>query len=1043
MGEWRLPEQQPTIGGGSCVEGHLGKKGLVMRLLRFPGFVPLLVILGLWYPAASFAQSALSSALSSGNAQQLLQSLSPSQQQAILSRLGGAGGIGGVGGIGGISGLGGLGSLASQAELQQLQQQTAVQQKRQEILQRAVVPQLKGGDWVIVEVGVTLPPLPSSESASESALLQQAYASQGGGSAGQIPALSALQGGSLGATGAGVPAFALTPSTTLQPLPADLSQLAAELPMLTPQLAQLSSGELTRIAAVIRAIREHNPYQLSPDGTLSLPDFAPIELLGLTQSQATLRLSVMPALQYLQVRITLLPLEKTGEQALKPFGYDVFTQQASVYSAITPLSNVPVPSNYVVGPGDAIEVQLYGNKNEAYQLTVGRDGRINLPELGPVSVGGMLFTAVQGLIESRVARQMIGVHASVSMAQTRSIEVFVMGDAFAPGVYTVSGLGTMTSALYAAGGIAKNGSLRGVQLIRDGKVLDTLDLYDLLIHGSSAHDAKLLQGDVVFVPPVGRTVALDGEVQRPALYELKSETTPAQAVALAGGLKPDADLADATVTRILPNGERVVLSLDLSGATEGLRNGDYIHVPPLKPALDQAVTLQGNVYNPGTYAYHPGMRLTDVLRSIAELKPNTDLHYVLIRREVPPDRHVVVVSANLAAALANPGSAANIPMMPRDHIIVFDLSSSRSGIVQPILSELRTESTAQQPEQVATVQGEVNAAGEYPLEPGMRVADLIRAGGGLANAAYTGKAELARYVVGPDGTRRTQIIDVDLTQAMLGVPRDNVLLKPFDVLNVEEVSQWANQARVTLLGEVRFPGTYTIAPGETLKAVIDRAGGLTRWAFPQGAVFTRTELKRREQQEMDLLAQRMKVELGVLALRASATSTGITIGAGANTMIVAKSLLQELKSEQAVGRLVINLPKIMGRPTDSPYDVILRNGDELIVPKFEQEVTVIGEVQDPTSHLYDPSLSRSDYIRESGGLTSQADEKRIYVVRADGSVVANGGSSWFSRGSAQIRPGDTIVVPINAEQMLPLPFWQAVTGILYNVAIAAAAVHAL
>ena len=582
-----------------------------------------------------------------------------------------------------------------------------------------------------------------------------------------------------------------------------------------------------------------------------------------------------------------------------------------------------------------------------------------------------------------------------------------------------------------------------MQLIRDGKVVDTLDLYDLLIHGSTANDAKLLQGDVVFVPPVGRTVAIDGEVQRSAIYELKSETTLAQAITLAAGLKPDADLADATVTRILQNGERVVLSLDLSATTEGLRNGDYIHVPPLKPALDQAVTLEGNVYNPGVYAYHPGMRLTDVLRSVAELKPNTDLHYVLIRREVPPDRHVVAVSANLTAALADPRSAADIPMMPRDAITVFDLSSSRGGIVEPILRELRTESTAGQPERVVVVQGQVNAAGQYPLEAGMRIADLIRAGGGLDNSAYTGKAELARYVVSPDGTRHTQIIDVNLAQAMLGVPRDNLTLEPFDVLNVEEVSQWANQAKVTLLGQVRFPGVYTIAPGETLRDVVERAGGLTQWAFPEGAVFTRVELKQREQQQMDRLADRMKVELGVLALRASATSTGVSVSNGENTMIVAKSLLGELKSEQAVGRLVINLPRIVSRPTDSPYDVVLRDGDELAVPKFEQEVTIIGEVQDPTSHLYNPSLSQSDYIHESGGFTSQADVKRIYVVRADGSVIASNGSHWFDRGSADIRPGDTIVVPINAEQMLPLPFWQAVTGILYNIAIATAAVHAL
>jgi polysaccharide biosynthesis/export protein len=194
---------------------------------------------------------------------------------------------------------------------------------------------------------------------------------------------------------------------------------------------------------------------------------------------------------------------------------------------------------------------------------------------------------------------------------------------------------------------------------------------------------------------------------------------------------------------------------------------------------------------------------------------------------------------------------------------------------------------------------------------------------------------------------------------------------------------------------------------------------------------------------MDQLAARMKVELGVLALRAVATSAGST-GNASSALIVGRSLLQQLQGEKAVGRLVINLPQIIREPASSPDDVVLRDGDELIVPKFEQEVTVIGEIQDPTSHLYRPDLSRDDYIRLSGGFTAQADQKRVYVVRADGSVVANEGSRWFSRGSnIEMHPGDTIVVPINAEQMLPLPFWQAVTGIMYNVAIAAAAVHAL
>ena len=1007
-------------GAGRALFGT-GEKGYLMRLLRRLGPLAgsLLLLLGSAFSTVSFAQSALNSA--TGLA--LLHSLSSSQQQAIMSRIGGGGVYG--------SALQ-PSDLMTQSELQQLEQQQAVQSKRQALTKLSVIPQLKGGDWVIVQIGVKLPLAPTSIPP------QLQATSAGGGSAAQAMSLSALQNGASGSSAQNIP-IADIPATT-NGLP------QAEVQEIPTALLNLSAAEQAQVNVMMRSIRDHNPYQLTRNGMLDLPGLAPIDLLGLTPADATLRLSVVPALQNLQVRITFLPLKRTGEQALQPFGYDIFQQEASTFSTLNPLSSVPVPSNYQVGPGDTIDVQLYGNQNQSYQLTVARNGQINFPQLGPITVGGQLFSTVQSQIESRVAHQMIGVHASVTMAQTRAIQVFVMGDAFRPGVYTVSGLATMTSALYAAGGISKTGSLRRVQLIRDGQVIDTLDLYNLLIHGSTRHDAKLLQGDVVFVPPVGRTIAIDGEVQRPAVYEVRNETRPAQIVALAGGLKPNADLASATVTRILPNGERSVLPLKLGpgGAAEGLRNGDYIHIPRLQPALDQAVMLQGNVYNPGIYAYQPGMRLTDVLRSVSELKPGSDLHYVLIRRELPPDLHVEAVSANLAQALAHPHSAANIRLMPRDRITVFNLTSSRAQIIGPILNALKAESTAESPEQSVTVHGPVNVPGRYPLEPGMHIAGLIRAGGGLANDAYTGNAELARYVVNSDGVRRTQIYRIDLAQALAGNPRDNLMLKPFDVLTIERVSQWGTQATVTLRGQVRFPGTYTIRPGETLKSVIERAGGLTPWAFPQGAVFTRVNLQRREQHEMNLLAQRMRVELGVLALRASVTSTGGAAGAAANTMIVAKSLLQQLRSEHAVGRLVINLRKIIHGPVFSPDNVVLRNGDALYVPRFEQEVTVIGEVQDPTSHLYNPSLSRSAYIRLSGGLTSEADRNHIYVVRADGSVVTGGHSSfWFSHSGTQIKPGDTIVVPINAEKMLPLPFWQAVTGILYNVAIAAAAVHAL
>ena len=982
------------------------------RLRPLAGLI--FAFLGLWVLAGE------AHAQASGS--DLFQGLTSEEQQAVLSRLG-AGNLGG--GTSTLNQLPGQlsstgSSSSSQAQQQEFQQEMAVRRQRLQQEQEPLIPVLKGGDWVVVQIGYRLPP-----AINESAQTLQRLQGQGGTpSAQSVQALQALQQG-------GAPASAST-----------LAQ-AASAASTSAAVSQLSSAEKRQLKALIDLIRSRNPYQLSPDGVLTLPGFAPIPLLGLSEAQATLRLEVVPDFANLQVRLTILPLTKTGAQALKPFGYDLFAEYPQSFE---PLTNVPVPSNYVIGPGDVLDVLVYGNQDHAYQMVVGRDGQISFPELGPIVVAGHLFSVVRDEIESRVAHQMIGVRASVSMAQTRSIQIYVMGDAFEPGAYTISGLGTITSALYAAGGVRNKGSLRQIELKRDGVVVSNLDLYDLLLHGNTAYDAKLLQGDVVLVPPVGATAAIEGQVERPAIYELHGETTPAEAVALAGGLTPNADTAKATLTRIMPNGQRVVLPLDLTAGAGslGLRNGDLIRIPRLRPTLDSAVELQGNVYTGGAYFYRPGMRVSDLIRSVDDLKPDSDLHYLLIRRELPPDRHIVALSADLAAALDAPGSAADVPLMPRDQVTVFDLSSSRDRIIQPVLEDLRMEATAEQPQQVVSVDGRVNVPGQYPLAPGMRVADLIRAGGGLADAAYAGKAELTRYVVIPGGTRQTELIAVDLAAALNGNPASNLRLQSYDVLSVKEVSQWANQESITLSGEVRFPGIYTIRPGETLKSVVERAGGLTQYAFPQGAVFTRVELKQREQEQMDQLAARMRVELGVLALRAVATSSGGSTGNASSALIVGRSLLQQLQSEKAVGRLVINLRQVIREPVDSSYDVVLRDGDRLIVPKFEQEVTIIGEVQDATSHLYNPDLSRDDYIGQSGGFTDQANPKRIYVVRADGSVVANEGSRWFSHGSnVEIEPGDTIVVPINAEQMLPLPFWEAITGIMYNVAIAAAAVHAL
>jgi polysaccharide export outer membrane protein len=978
-----------------------------------------LALLAVWILGAGLfvvpAQQALAqSTVPSADQIEIFRNLSPDQQDAILRQLGGGSSGGGIGGAAGILGSGSTDRQSQQDR--QRQGQTGEDQTQRSEEREPLIPTMNGEDWVVVEVDFHLPPRPVPQFQQSIYGPQSLLSPQGT----QLPGSAAAQ-----AQGA---------QATNGP---EASALGGPAP--TPADVQLSDEEKKRLEDLMSLIREKNPYRLTREGLLELPGFAGIPILGLTEDQASLRLKVEPAFRKVDIRLTRLPIKKSGAEALKPFGYDLFDRSPSTFA---PMTNVPVPSDYTVGAGDELDVQLYGSQNRSLKLIVGRDGRINFPELGPINVSGQLFSSVQSSIESRIARQMIGVHGSVSMGDTRSIRVFVLGEAKRPGSFTISGLGTVTSALFAAGGVKPIGSLRKIELKREGVLVRQLDLYDLLIRGDNRDDAKLLQGDVIFIPPVGPTVGVDGEVRRPAIYEVKEESTVADVVQLAGGLTPEAQSGIAMLTRIDGGEHRVVIPVSLAagaGHSQVVQNGDLLRVTRLRPTLDSGVMLQGHVYTPGAFAFHSGMHLSDVIHSIDELKPNADIHYVLIRREVPPDRHVAVLSADLAAALISPDSKANVELQARDRITVFDLASGRDHTIQPVLDELRLQANSTHPTAVVHIDGRVKVPGDYPLEAGMTITDLVRAGGGLEDAAYGSKAELARYTVDKGEVRRTELIDVDLIKALRGDPSGNLTLEAFDSLSIKEVPEWQQLEGVVLRGEVRFPGHYSIKRGETLKAVIERAGGLTSYAFPEGSVFTRVELKRREQEQLDMLAERTQRDLAMLALEGAAAGQA---GSGGAALTVGQSLLGQLRATKAVGRLVIDLPRVLHGAPASPRDVILRDGDDLFVPKFQQQVTVIGEVQSATSHLYTAGYSRDDYISLSGGVTRRADRGRIYVVRANGSVIASEGNRWFQTGNQDvIKPGDTVVVPLDTERLPPLPFWQAVTGIIYNVAIAAAAVH--
>jgi protein involved in polysaccharide export with SLBB domain len=806
---------------------------------------------------------------------------------------------------------------------------------------------------------------------------------------------------------------------------------AAQIPEPDPETLKLLTDRRDRI-------RLGNPYRSDSEGRIALPVVPLINVSGLTGVQTAQLLNADPRLAGLHFTVTLLPVKPVGVEALKPFGYDLFTEVPTTFA---PATDIPVPSDYRIGPGDTFAVELFGKRTGRYQLVVGRNGSLVIPEIGPFQVTGLTYDQVREEIERRVAEQMIGVRASVTMGQLRSVRVFVVGDVVRPGSYVVSALSTITNALLVSGGVSKVGSLRDVQLKRGGSMVTRLDLYDLLLRGDTAQDRQLQQGDAIFVPPVGLTAGVAGEVQRPAIYEFRDGTTIADLVQMAGGLTPDSAQRQARLQRIGNDGERTVVDVDLlstAGRAAKLRPGDVLTVPKVLDEYAGSVTLEGHVQRPGPYAWHQGMRLTDLLGGLESLKLNADQRYVAIRREHMPDRTIAVVSADAVAAFAARGSTADPLLESRDRVMVFSREADRGTSMSTLLNELRLQVRDNRPVPIVSVNGRVRAPGDYPFEPNMTASDLVRAGGGMDDAAYPLTAELTRYEVVNGEKRQTEVLDLDLSGLSAGNAGADVALKPYDVLVVKEVPDWREQESVVVGGEVRFPGTYPIRRGETLSSLIERAGGLTDQAFARGSVFMREELKKQERDQIETLANRLQSDLALLALQSAQTKdqqAGETLAAG-------QSLLQQLRGAEPKGRLVVDLKGALAR-NGSEDDIQLRNGDTLLIPRLKQYVTVIGEVQNATSHVWKSHLDRDDYIEMSGGLTPRADADRTYVVRANGSVVIASGNRWFGGGAGSLEPGDTIVVPIDAERMRPLPLWTAVTTIIYNLAVAVAAIGSL
>jgi protein involved in polysaccharide export with SLBB domain len=775
---------------------------------------------------------------------------------------------------------------------------------------------------------------------------------------------------------------------------------------------------------------------------------------------------------------------------LKSFGFDIFESRQE---AMAPLSNMPVPSNYTLGPGDTVKLQLFGKESGSFELRVNNVGNIDIPDLGPLDVTGASFQELKLLINEKYQQQKIGVTPFISMGQLRSIQVFLVGEVFRPGPLVINSLSTITTALINSGGVSEIGSLRHIELKRGGQTVATFDFYNLIVFGDTSNDMRLEQGDVIFVPTAQKIVSVDGEVRRPALYEMVEGEDVSALIRLAGGTLPTADTSSVQLVRVAGQSGLSVTSVDLSNrdrASQLLKNGDFLRVPKATLEFNNAIKVTGAINLPNIVAATGQVSLADLV-SRNTLLANTDLEYGLIARRARFDAKTAVIQFAPNDVLSG---KFNIQLQAFDEVFLFDRiasdevggiaekvsssnlktaqdvlkagannnsgiseadflqdqensrfttkafnsnpanSASRKLILAPLISRLKSEASEKRPIQLIEITGQVRYPGIYPLPQDSSIQTMLKAAGGLTESAHLEMAEITSLMVQGGNSRIVHRPISLIEQLVLEKPLQIQLLSK-DILNVLRIPDWYENNIITLQGEVVFPGVYQIARGEKLSSVIARAGGLTSKATSRAAIFTREELKEKERKNIEKTIEALREQVANNNLSNSQFSRSIDYDN-------ASQVLDDLTNVEPLGRLVIDLEGIVAGLDNE--DIEVKNGDVLIVPNVTPVVSVIGEVFASITYRFDEALTLEDYIEKAGGVREFADTSKVYIVRANGSLNITESNYWFSANSgAVLMPGDTIVVPRNVPNYDNISLWQGVTQILYQSAIAVAAIRTL
>ncbi len=704
------------------------------------------------------------------------------------------------------------------------------------------------------------------------------------------------------------------------------------------------------------------------------------------------------------------------------FGQELFT---GVPSTFAPLDNSPVPQDYVVGPGDQLLLQAYGQINFDLRLTVDRAGDVEIPKVGTVRVAGLKFSQLQPFLQQQVARQFRNFTLNVQLGQLRTMQVYVTGEARRPGSFILSSLSTLVNAIFAVGGPSADGSLRNIEVRRDGQTITHFDVYDLLLRGDKSKDVALLPGDVIFFPKAGPRVAVFGSVDRPAIYELKGNASVGKVLDLAGGLTAIAANQHAEVERIQDHQLRHVLeiSLDAEGRSAKLEDGDVLRVYSFVPRFDNAIVLRGNVANPGTYAWHDGMRVHELFPDKDSLltrdywKQRAKLGLPVLDYQPVPVANVSADTQTTYQQRVLSGNELNRQASDRAIGSRGFNSSSDMGSTQARPNELNSSMLGTQ---TTTLQsntiGNAAAAGSAPpLAQQFPPQNLVELQSPDIDWSY---AVIERT---DKTTLKTELIPFHLGALVLnGDESQDVALQPGDVVTIFSqadihVPRQEQTRFVHIEGEVAHAGVYSVQPGETLRQVVERAGGLTPNAYLYGASFTRETVRQQQQQRLDEYINELSEELQHSAEQLAANG-GASGGEGGSAQGIAQANQQSiarLRQLRASGRVVLSMA-----PSDHDVaaipDLQLEDGDHLVIPPVPSSVTVVGSVYNQSSFVFEEGRREGDYLRQAGGPNRLADARHEFIVRADGAVVSRNFSSGkllSSFGSERMNPGDTIIVP--------------------------------